>query len=280
MIRPATTSDLPRIEAFLTAHIATAMFPLSNLHRYGVETDHPRSMRFWVLEMAGEITGVLSVTKEGMIFPQLAEGTAQNAAAYLEGETAIGVIGAASQVADFCAVIDNRIEMSLNAVEAHFALHLADLQIPTCADAELVPLGDADYDQMLDWRTAYDVEALNADPVAAREIASRNMDEYLKQDSHRVLMIDSEPVCTTGFNATVPTCVQVGGVYTPPELRGRGFARLAVALHLEDARNAGATEAILFASSTAAAKAYMAIGFRQIGEFTLMLFKEPTVIHV
>ena len=34
-MRAATQADLPEITAFLNAHIATAMFPLSNLRQHG-----------------------------------------------------------------------------------------------------------------------------------------------------------------------------------------------------------------------------------------------------
>jgi len=76
----------------------------------------------------------------------------------------------------------------------------------------------------------------------------------------------------TSFNAELPDMVQVGGVYTPPEFRNRGYARLAVALHLDAARKTGVTRAILFASGDAAARAYRAIGFRQTGHYTITVF--------
>ena len=88
-------------------------------------------------------------------------------------------------------------------------------------------------------------------------------------------MIDGKPVAMTGFNARLPEVVQIGGVYTPPELRGNGYAKLAVALHLIEARTAGATRAVLFAASESAARAYIAIGFQPAGQFSLLLFTNP-----
>jgi predicted GNAT family acetyltransferase len=61
-------------------------------------------------------------------------------------------------------------------------------------------------------------------------------------------------------------------VYTPPELRGRGFARAAVAASLLEARAEGAARAVLFTSSGAAARAYEALGFVRAGSFGLVLF--------
>jgi predicted GNAT family acetyltransferase len=79
----------------------------------------------------------------------------------------------------------------------------------------------------------------------------------------------------TGFNAALPDIVQIGSVYTPPEFRGQGHARRALALHLAQARDQGVTTAILFASGPAAVRAYQSIGFRQIGEYAQVAFAKP-----
>ena len=83
----------------------------------------------------------------------------------------------------------------------------------------------------------------------------------------------------TGFNAVLPEHVQVGGVYTPPEGRNRGYARRAVAIHLAEARASGVRHAVLFAASAAAARAYEAIGFQRDGSFALALYDTYQVIH-
>ncbi len=68
--------------------------------------------------------------------------------------------------------------------------------------------------------------------------------------------------------------VQVGRVYTPPALRGRGFARTVVAGSLLHERAAGATCAILFTPSPDALAAYRAIGFQVIGQLGIVLFAD------
>jgi predicted GNAT family acetyltransferase len=76
-----------------------------------------------------------------------------------------------------------------------------------------------------------------------------------------------------GFNARLPDMVQVGGVYTPPEARGRGYARTAVALCLRAARERGVRRAILFTGedNIPAIRAYRALGFERIGDFAIVL---------
>ena len=132
---------------------------------------------------------------------------------------------------------------------------------------------------MSNWYIAYDMEALGASPEAARRNRTKATLTYIRNDSHRVLMEDGEPLCITGFNAQLSRIVQVGGVFTPPERRGRGLARRAVALHLAEARARGVVAATLFSASEAASKAYVSIGFAEVGRFTLCLFNKPERVH-
>jgi predicted GNAT family acetyltransferase len=73
----------------------------------------------------------------------------------------------------------------------------------------------------------------------------------------------------------VPECVQVGGVWTPPEFRRRGYARCAVAASLLEVRAQRAVRAILFANDRWACRAYEALGFYAIGDYGLVLFDAP-----
>jgi predicted GNAT family acetyltransferase len=84
----------------------------------------------------------------------------------------------------------------------------------------------------------------------------------------------------TGFNAILPEAVMIGGVYTPKYLRGRGFARAALALHLAEARSKGVKRAVLSAANAIAAKTYTAIGFQQIGDFMIVLYDTPQTSNV
>ena len=108
--------------------------------------------------------------------------------------------------------------------------------------------------------------------------AAEDVRAWLNADSHRVLLHHGQPVGMTGFNVRLPGIVQIGGVYTPPDLRNRGYARTAVALHLAEVRTKGTTRAVLFAATPAAARAYRAIGFQPNGSFALVLFTAPATI--
>lgn len=63
-------------------------------------------------------------------------------------------------------------------------------------------------------------------------------------------------------------------MWTPKALRGRGYARCAVAGSLQSARDCGVRRAVLFTGETnpAAQAAYVAIGFEPIGDYAILLF--------
>jgi GNAT superfamily N-acetyltransferase len=79
--------------------------------------------------------------------------------------------------------------------------------------------------------------------------------------------------CST-FNAALSDMVQVGGVFTPPALRRRGYGRAVVAGSLMASRDDGVATATLFTEedNPPAQHAYRALGFEEIGDYGLMLW--------
>jgi predicted GNAT family acetyltransferase len=116
------------------------------------------------------------------------------------------------------------------------------------------------------------------DPKIARELTEQHTAIYLERDSHRLLYEGDRPVSRTGINAQVGDVVQIGGVYTPPQLRGQGYARRAVAYHLDELRQKGVKEAVLFAASDKAAQAYRAIGCKPAGRFAVVVYDPPATL--
>ncbi len=92
------------------------------------------------------------------------------------------------------------------------------------------------------------------------------------------LVVDGIPVALSGFNASIPQAVQVGPVWTPPPYRNKGYARLLLALTLQQAKQRGVEKAILFTHTPAAIRAYIALGFENIGSYRLAILKTPLFI--
>jgi predicted GNAT family acetyltransferase len=85
---------------------------------------------------------------------------------------------------------------------------------------------------------------------------------------------EGQIVSTCAYNARLPDAVQLGGVYTPPALRGHGYGRAVTAGALLLTREEGVSRAVLFTHEQGPARrAYEAIGFQVIGDFGLVLFR-------
>ncbi|HEX6463586.1 MAG TPA: GNAT family N-acetyltransferase, partial [Vicinamibacterales bacterium] len=116
-------------------------------------------------------------------------------------------------------------------------------------------------------------EVLGAtDSLEARRRSAEFLDRQIAGGHAWVLIIDGAPASLAGFNATLPDIVQLGGIYTPPAQRGRGYAKGAVAHSLLVARDRGVNRAVLFTSSRSAVRTYEALGFRESGDYAFVLF--------
>lgn len=268
-MRPATSQDQAAIEQFLLDHLGTSMFPLGNLRRFGpCGGDHPRAMRFWI---AGDMAGVVGLSTQGILMPQWPDADWSEVIAALSGATISGLIGDGAQVGAARRAFGlAAAPTNLDAQEKLFEMPLQDFRFPVQAAFSLAPLTDWTA-TALDWRKAYHAEVLGTPADDIDATARSDIQNYIDVDSHRMLLRDGHPVSMTGFNMVLPEAVQVGGVYTPPELRGRHHARTALGLHLA-AVAPHHPLAILFALSDPAIRAYRAIGFRETGSFALVLF--------
>ena len=129
-------------------------------------------------------------------------------------------------------------------------------------------------DTLVGWRLAYDIEAIGAsDTPEQRTRASAYLDAQIADENVWVAVENGVPVSLSAFNAALPDMVQLGGIYTPPELRGRGFAKVAVAGSLLAARERGASRAVLFTNNPSAVRSYVALGFVRVGDYSVVLFK-------
>lgn len=137
---------------------------------------------------------------------------------------------------------------------------------------------ERDFASLLDWRLSYVVEAL---ATPREDLKPEEEAQILRQQlvDGRLFVLEDfgseRLLAVSAFNAALPDTVQIGAVYTPPQLRGKGYARAVVAGQLRFARAEGVRSAILFSASPAAIRAYEAVGFRRIGEFGLVMLKQP-----
>ncbi|WP_437680104.1 GNAT family N-acetyltransferase [Sorangium sp. So ce131] len=284
-LRTLAPGDEAALEAFLVQHADTSMFLRSNARTAGLaDQGEPFQATYVAALDQGRIVAVAAHCWNGLVIVQAPVHTEDVARAAVERSgraKRIGVTGPYEQVerarralgfAEHLAARDGR--------EKLFVLDLSALRVPApLASGEVVCRRSApgDVDRLARWRAAYSTELFGWAPGPALDASSREQVTRQHEDGNAFVLVsgkeEEEPVSCTFFNARLPDMVQVGGVWTPPELRGRGHARAVVAGSLLSARGEGATRAILFtgAQNRAAMAAYEALGFTLAGEYGLFL---------
>ena len=270
MIRPATPQDTPALLAFLAQHEATSMFPIADLLGKGVNTES------WLFETEGAISGYLGLNELGTLLPQAPTADWTLVKPLIAGRQISGIVGPAEQ----CAALQQALGLTdiptrMNTIEPGFTLTLTDLRLPNCEGYYLTPIRDQDLPPITAWRAANLIETMGFTLDTAPLLARTQVLRWQQDKTHRILWHDDTPVSLAGSNAQIPDVLQIGGVYTPPDLRNHGNARRAVAMLLAEARHAGVKRAVLFAASEAAARAYTALGFRPSHSFALTMFSLP-----
>jgi GNAT superfamily N-acetyltransferase len=289
-LRVLTARDEERLETFLAAHRDTSMFLRSNARRAGLVYEGAAFQALYVAAFEGDrLAGVSAHAWNGLMLIQAPEGPAAvetivRACAERSGRKVTGFSGPRDQVtvaratlglADAPAAVDG--------CEWLYAMDLADIVVPPALQRGAIacrPPRPDERDLLCDWRFAYDIETLGSpDSEETRQRSTAFLDTQIA-DGDVWVAIDTAataapdaPVSLAAFNATLPDIVQPGGIYTPPALRGRGYAKAAVAHSLLIARERGASRAVLFTGNPSAARSYEGIGFRRTGDYSLLLLR-------
>ena len=282
VIREAIEQDSAQLEAFLRSRNETSMFMRSNLKDYGIgNTNAPYAMRYFLREVGGVIQGVGAIANSGSLMMQATEGLPEICAymqSVLPRDTIYAVMLGDSVQAEVMreAFGLKDVPTTMDDVEPLFSLALKDLIIPQSSDVVLRKPEASDMAMLFEWGYEYMIETgLREAGEDTREATKQDITRRVEAGKFRLLLHNGNPVAQTGFNAMLPDSVQIGGVYTPPEHRCNGYGRLAVALHLAEARAQGVEQAILFSANEYASRAYRSIGFKQIGHYTLAIFAPP-----
>jgi GNAT superfamily N-acetyltransferase len=280
-MRLLDSSDEARLERFLVQHRDTSMFLRSNIRRSGlVFRPEPFHAVYVAGFRAGQIAGVVAHAWSGVILFQAPEDTDEMAKACVQrsGRQVTGLIGPLEQVKRARAALGlTSTRANLESDEWLYSLDLSKLVIPPALLNGVVgcrpPLKE-EYATLREWRFHYDIETIGS-PASdeTRKRSARSLDMQIADGDVWVAVKDERPVSLSAFNATLPDIVQLGGIYTPPELRGRGYAKVAVAGSLIAARERGVSRAVLFTSNPSAAKSYDAVGFTRAGDYGLVLFE-------
>lgn len=276
--------DEKRLDDFLSQHAASSMFLRSNARAAGLHDGGALHQGTYVAAVCSDrIEGVVAHYWNGILVlqsPTSHLGAAARHAVERSGRHVAGIAGPWDQVlAARDALVMNDCETSRSSPESLYSLDLETLELPASIQAgratAVVPSGRW-LDAAVQMRVAFCVEALgHPETDSLRQNARNEISRLAASQSTFLLVEDDCPVSVASFNARLPDCVQLGGVFTPPDRRGRGYARSLVAAALLSARREGVERAVLFTGeeNVAARRAYEALRFQIVGTYGLCLFR-------
>lgn len=283
--RPLCDADRASLDAFLDTDGDATLFLRSNLVYAGIGHDGSRCSADYAGVFEDDaLIAVASHAWNGAILLYAPEhaGVAARAVVASSKRAVHGILGVHAHVraAQAALGLAGR-AVHLDSFQPRYALELDSLIVPT-------PLQDGrwrvrvaeegDVDELGTWRAAYEVETLGVPPRdgAAAEARAR-IGQLLGDRAIWVLLDGGRRVAMSAFNARVPDTVQIGGVFTPPPLRSRGYGRAVVAGSLLGVQPEGVRRSVLFTEdgNVAAQRAYEALGYRRVGDYHILFFEEP-----
>ena len=273
-----------RLEDFVLPRIDSSIFLLANSRRAGLLDRGQRCEgTYFAAVVEGRIVAVIAQYWQGNLVLQAPQHLAELLAAV--GAAAVrpirGLLGPADQVGAAKAFLGcPATQLQIDDQEGLYSLDLDELVVPDDLATGRVSgrrMERRDLDRVTQWRVAYHLALLGAEDTPEMRAGCRDdMRSSLERGETWVLEDDGAVVASTSFNAVLDEIVQVGGVWTPPEFRGRGYGRSVVAASLIDARNEGVGRSVLFTGddNVGARKAYAALGYQRIGDYRIVLLRQ------
>jgi hypothetical protein len=186
-------------------------------------------------------------------------------AADLQGAAVPGAVGPSESAADFAAAWHGHAggQPPIHRHERAFRLRAVIPPLP--APGAMARAGEADRGLIIEWIGAFTEEAGIGGPV---QDFGRMADRWLRGLGRTLYLWHDEgrAVSMTGVGGPTPHGIRVGPVYTPPELRGRGYASNLVAGVSQLQLDAGREFVFLFTdlANPTANKIYQAIGYEPV----------------
>lgn len=269
------------LDAFLADHTDTSMFLRANARAAGlIDRGAPLEATYVAVLERGHVAGVAAHCWNGIVLVQAPAhaGALACEAVRRSGRPVSGLSGPWDQVVAARAALGlASAPTAKDSRDALYGLDIARLVLPRLlvgGELRVRHPTPTELALLVTWRVSFSGEALGTpETPELRRMSEAEIALQHERGADWVLVARDTLVAYAAFNAMLPEIVQIGGVWTPPAERGRGYARSVVAGALLAAREQGVRRAVLFAdpANAAARRAYCAIGFRIVGDYGLVL---------
>ena len=236
----------------------------------------------WQRPQAGPLTAAFMHTPG---YPVMLSGMSETAAAELARDLTAarhGVpgINGAQQAADaFTAAWRDRTGDAVTVQRRMRLFRLARLVPPALpAEGSARPAAGTDRDLLTAWFEAFAREV--NDDIPGHDHGA-DVDKRLGYDGITFWEAGGAPVSIACLTRAVGGMARVGPVYTPPELRGRGYAGAATAAVSQAALDAGVREVVLYTdlANPVSNALYERLGYRAVEDRVVLSFEPPVTLH-
>jgi predicted GNAT family acetyltransferase len=252
--------------------LGLALRLLDDPHAFGAEDPY-----LAVAEAGDEVVAVAMRTPPyGLILSEVDDDRAVGAfVADLRAAPLPGVLGPVGATALFSELWGEETGVRARVQVAERIYRASEAHQPTDVSGRYRAYEDHDHDLVLAWLTAFVAESLPAGtPFDAEAVLARRLDE---REAGFVLWEDDEAASLAGFGGVTPHGIRVGPVYTPPELRGRGYASALVGELTARLLDNGRRFCFLFTdlSNPTSNSIYQRIGYRPVADVNQWVFERP-----
>ena len=244
---------------------------------------HPEiypELNAWVALDGRRVTGAaLRTPPHNLIVAKPADDAAIDALADAIDDDLPGVVGAVPEVDRFAAAWATRHGRAATVVFDQRIYALRAVVAPPRTEGGLRLATVADRDLVLDWFRAFSLEVLHPGDDDEDERLARSVDTRLRSSDAGIGLweLDGRTVSLAGFGGPTPNGIRIGPVYTPGELRGRGYGTAVTAAVSQMMLGRGHRFCFLYtdlANPTSNA-IYERIGYRRVCESAEFRFPNP-----
>jgi GNAT superfamily N-acetyltransferase len=189
-------------------------------------------IRGWVASDGGIVAGAaLRTPPYNLVLVRPTDERALDALAEAIDDALPGVVGAIPEVDVLATAWARRRGSRLETRFEHGVYALRRVVPPRAAPGAMRLAVTDDRPLLLEWVDAFAREALHDSAEADRVRHERSIDARLAGGDAGFALweVDGRPVSLVGFGGPTPHGIRIGPVYTPPELRGHGYASLLTA---------------------------------------------------
>ena len=183
-----------------------------------------------------------------------------------------GVVGPIRPVARFAELWQDATGARGHLAIAQRIFRADRVEAPSGVPGRMRPYGESDYETAGRWFDEFVAEALPEGSPEPAGVLDRRLAE---PGGGLAFWDDGAAVCIAGYGGPTPNGIRIGPVYTPPELRGRGYASALTAGITQELLDGGKRFCFLFTdlANPTSNRIYERIGYRPVTDVDQWAFE-------